>query len=78
MTEVAMGLHDGCKALGVDFCAMVAYCEEGDNVGDGVQMATRVCEHSAGGSISLPQGGWKAPASWRMMQEEAANRALYT
>eukprot|EP00282_Hemiselmis_andersenii_P037532 CAMPEP_0169446776 /NCGR_PEP_ID=MMETSP1042-20121227/11157_1 /TAXON_ID=464988 /ORGANISM="Hemiselmis andersenii, Strain CCMP1180" /LENGTH=257 /DNA_ID=CAMNT_0009558269 /DNA_START=54 /DNA_END=828 /DNA_ORIENTATION=+ len=79
-TDAARGLAEGCAGLGVDLCALAAFCEEGDNVADGVQMASRVCEFlGSGGGLPPPEKGFRAPASWRLMQEELARaqRVLY-
>ena len=60
----------------MDLAVFMAFCEEGDNINDGMQMASKVREY-AGDSIKIEKG-WKAPASWRMMMEEQTLRGLYT
>jgi len=74
-TAVARGLFNECGDANVDCTLLLAYCEEGDNVADGVQMAE--CVRAYMGEKLGAVAGWKAPPSWRVMMQENAARALY-
>mmetsp|Transcript_70671 Transcript_70671/g.103573 ORF Transcript_70671/g.103573 Transcript_70671/m.103573 type:complete len:263 (+) Transcript_70671:64-852(+) len=73
--------HLGGEASGGggNVICMFAWCAEGDNLPDGIQMASWVNDYLA---VLTPneqgQVGWKVPESWRIVMAQNAPRPVYT
>jgi len=63
-------------ATGLDLVVLMAWCSEGDNVQDGMQMAGWVNDFlELLPSAELPK--WRAPSSWRLLLENNAPREIF-
>ena len=78
-TPLSSALLLASREDGGEVVCVFAWAAEGDNLQDGIQMASRINEYL---SILPPneqgQVGWKLPDSWRAMLAQNAPRPVYT